>query len=274
MASTAKSKTKSKKPAEAPTPEKRRPGHSLVIVESPTKQRTIAKFLGSGYTIMATLGHIRDLPSRALGVDEARQFEPQYVILPKAKKVMPGLKEAIREADTVFLATDFDREGEAIAWHVAEALKVPSDRLSRITFHEITPEAIRESLEHPRQVDMSLVHSQQARRILDRLVGYKLSPLLWSKVRKGLSAGRVQSVALRLLVEREGEIEAFKSQGYWSIKAELQKPGEPPFQAALVEINGDKIEHTTVLKLFADDYRVTTTSLAESAVVEALASKL
>src|SRR5207237_3217229 len=195
----------------------------------------------------ATLGHIRDLPSRALGVDEKNGFEPQYVVLPKAKKVMPGLKEAVRDAETVFLATDFDREGEAIAWHVAEALKVPADRLARITFHEITPEAIKESLQHPRKIDLSLVHSQQARRILDRLVGYKLSPLLWAKVRKGLSAGRVQSVALRLLVERDREIAAFKSQGYWTIQAQLQKGKDTSFQANLIEIDGKKIEQTTLL---------------------------
>lgn len=280
MASTPKTKTK----APAPTKKKKkielapvdyeRKGPSLVIVESPTKQKTIAKFLGNGYIIMATYGHIRDLPSRALGVDEEKEFEPQYVILPKAKKVIPGLKEAVRNAEQVFLATDFDREGEAIAWHVAEALKVPEDRISRITFHEITPDAIRDSLKHPRKVDMSLVHSQQARRILDRLVGYKLSPLLWSKVRKGLSAGRVQSVALRLLVEREKEITDFKSHPYWSLKAELQKGSDAAFQAVLAEINGKKIEQTTVMELFADDYRVTTTSLTDASAIEALEAKL
>jgi len=265
-------KTKPVKKSE-PSP-KKRGGHSLVIVESPTKQKTIAKFLGQGYTIMATLGHIRDLPSRQLGVDEAHEFEPQYVILPKAKKVIPGLKEAVKKSDRVFLATDFDREGEAIAWHVAEVLKVEPERLSRITFHEITPSAIQESLEHPRQVDMTLVHSQQARRVLDRIVGYKLSPLLWSKVRKGLSAGRVQSVALRLLVEREREINAFKSQGYWTIQAELQKDEDTAFKANLVEIDGKKIEQSTVSKLFADDYRVTTTSLVDGKAVETLVERL
>ena len=228
----------------------------MVIVESPTKQKTIAKFLGSKYTILATFGHIRDLPARTLGVDEADHFEPQYVILPKARKVMPALKEAVKNTDQIFLATDFDREGESIAWHVAQALKIPDERVSRITFHEITPEAIREALEHPRKVDMTLVHAQQARRILDRLVGYKLSPLLWEKVRKGLSAGRVQSVALRLLVEREREIQAFNSQGYWSITAQMHKGSDAAFDAALVQIGDQKIEETTVLKLFSDDYRV------------------
>ncbi|MFA5974555.1 MAG: type I DNA topoisomerase [Elusimicrobiota bacterium] len=271
---TKKTKPVGKKQKEAPLSQLGSSGRSLVIVESPTKQKTIAKFLGDNFTIVATLGHIRDLPSRTLGVDEANNFEPQYVILPKAKKVLPSLREAIRKVERVYLATDFDREGEAIAWHVAEALKVPPERMARITFHEITPEAIKESLEHPRQIDLKLVHAQQARRILDRLVGYKLSPLLWAKVRKGLSAGRVQSVALRLLVEREIEIEAFRSQGYWTIMAELQKEGETPFEAALVEINGKKIEQTTVLKLFADDYHVTTTSLTEQPAVDGLLERL
>ena len=242
---------------------KKKKGKSLVIVESPTKQKTIAKFLGSKYTILATYGHIRDLPARTLGVDEKNHFEPQYVILPKARKVMPAFKEAIKNAEKIYLATDFDREGESIAWHVAQALKLPDDRVARITFHEITPEAIREALEHPREIDMTLVHAQQARRILDRLVGYKLSPLLWEKVRKGLSAGRVQSVALRLLVEREREIQAFTSQAYWSITAHLHKGKDAAFEAALVQIGDRKIEETTVLKLFSDDYRVSITSLNE-----------
>ncbi len=258
---------------ESPAP-KRKGGRSLVIVESPTKQKTIAKFLGSGYTIMATLGHIRDLPSRSIGIDEAHDFEPQYVILPKAKKVIPGLKDAIKGVEQVFLATDFDREGEAIAWHVSEVLKIPRDRMSRITFHEITQSAIQDSLAHPREVDMTLVQSQQARRVLDRIVGYKLSPLLWEKVRKGLSAGRVQSVALRLLVEREREINAFKSQDYWSIEAHLKKGTGHPFLASLVEIHHEKIERTSVSKLFADDYRVTTTTLAEEKHVKTLVDRL
>jgi DNA topoisomerase-1 len=249
-------------------------GPFLVIVESPTKQKTIAKFLGSGYTIVATLGHIRDLPSRTLGVDEQKDFEPQYVILPKAKKVLPALKEAAKSAKKIYLATDFDREGEAIAWHVAEALKLPASQLARITFHEITPEAIQDSLRHPRKLDMDLVQSQQARRILDRLVGYKLSPLLWAKVRKGLSAGRVQSVALRLLVERENEIKAFTSEGFWTIKVELRKGTDAVFQARLIEISGKKVEQTTVLELFADEYRVTKTFLKEQVDVDSLASEL
>jgi len=285
VASTVKKKVKAKKktveaPAEVAAPQtkpispKKKAGRSLVIVESPTKQKTIAKFLGSGYTIMATYGHIRDLPSRSIGVDETKDFEPQYVILPKAKKVMPALKEAVKNAAHVYLATDFDREGEAIAWHVAEALKVPADRMSRITFHEITESAIKESLTHARDVDMTLVHAQQARRVLDRLVGYKLSPLLWEKVRKGLSAGRVQSVALRLLVEREREIAAFKSQGYWTVQAKLQKGKDSGFLANLVEIDGKKIDQTTVMELFADDYRISTTSLTEEKAVTSLVEKL
>jgi DNA topoisomerase-1 len=256
-----------------PTP-KERTGHSLVIVESPTKQKTIAKFLGKGFQIIATLGHIRDLPSRTLGVDEANEFDPQYVVLPKAKKVLPSLKAAVKGAKKVYLATDFDREGEAIAWHVSEALKLEPADMARITFHEITPEAIQESLAHPRKVDMNLVQSQQARRILDRLVGYKLSPLLWAKVRKGLSAGRVQSVALRLLVEREAEIKVFKSEGFWTIRVELRKGSDQPFEARLIEIGGKKIEQTRVLDLFADEYRVSTTTLTDQAMVEALAAQL
>jgi DNA topoisomerase I len=264
-------------PAEAvqePVKEKERKGHSLVIVESPTKQKTIAKFLGHGYTIVATLGHIRDLPSRALGVDENKDFEPQYVILPKAKKVLPALKAAVKGAKKVYLATDYDREGEAIAWHVAEALKLPESQMARITFHEITPEAIKDSLQHPRKVDMDLVQSQLARRILDRLVGYKLSPLLWAKVRKGLSAGRVQSVALRLLVERDTEIKNFVSEGFWTIKAELRKGSDTAFQARLVEVEGKKIEQSTVLELFADEYRVTTSTLKQQNAVDTLAKDL
>jgi len=254
-----------KKPAAS-----KKAGKSLVIVESPTKQKTIAKFLGSGYTILATLGHIRDLPSRSLGVDEQNKFEPEYSILPKAKKVLPALKEAVKNAAKVYLATDFDREGESIAWHVAEALKLSKDRMARITFHEITPQAIKESLTHAREIDMTLVHAQQARRILDRLVGYKLSPLLWEKVRKGLSAGRVQSVALRLIVEREKEIQAFQSQAYWRIKAELRKGSDTSFEAELVQIGDQKVDHTTVMKLFADDYRVSSTILTNEQQVTGL----
>src|SRR5258708_4962576 len=177
---------KIKKPVKDIVIEPIKDGQSIVIVESPTKQKTIAKFLGSGYSIVATLGHIRDLPSRALGVDEANDFEPQYVILPKGKKVLPLLKRAVKSAKKVYLATDYDREGEPIAWHVAGALKLPASMIARITFHEITPEAIQEALQHPRKVNMDLVQAQLARRILDRLVGYKLSPLLWPKVRQGL----------------------------------------------------------------------------------------
>jgi len=261
-------------PAAVEKPKKGGFRRNVVIVESPTKQKTITKFLGKGFTIIATYGHIRDLPSRTIGVDEKNDFEPQYVILPKAKKVIPSLKEAVKGADMVYLATDFDREGEAIAWHVSEALKLPPENMARITFHEITPEAIQSAIDHPRKVDMTLVYSQQARRILDRLVGYKLSPLLWAKVRKGLSAGRVQSVALRILVEREREIEAFKSQNYWTIKADLQRGKDTVFQANLIEVNGKKIEQSHALKLFADDYRVTTSTLTEQGQVDTLAETL
>ncbi len=269
-------KTKTKKPIAVEKPKKTGSSarRSLVIVESPTKEKTIAKFLGKGFSVIATRGHIRDLPSRTIGVDEENNFEPQYVILPKAKKTIPTLRDAMKGVDHVYLATDFDREGEAIAWHVTQALKLPPDQFSRITFHEITSTAITEALEHPRQVDMTLVHAQQARRILDRLVGYKLSPLLWAKVRKGLSAGRVQSVALRILVEREREIEAFKSQEYWTIKADLETTLGAAFQASLVEVNGKKIDQSQTIKLFADDYRVSTTTLTEKAQADSLAEQL
>jgi DNA topoisomerase-1 len=194
---------------------------SLIIVESPTKAKTIQKFLGNGFKILSSFGHIRDLPKRELGVDIENNFEPKYVIPPKAKKVLKNLKEESEKADNTILATDEDREGESISWHLQEALKLKNPK--RIVFHEITEGAIKKALETPRVIDMKMVNAQQARRILDRIVGYKLSPFLWKKVAKGLSAGRVQSVALRLIVDREKEIEAFKPVEYWSIEALLNK---------------------------------------------------
>ncbi|MHB9155316.1 MAG: type I DNA topoisomerase, partial [Endomicrobiales bacterium] len=208
----------------------------LVIVESPTKEKTISKFLGRDFVVKSSYGHIRDLPKSKLGVDVEKDFQPQYLNVPRAKKILPELKKLSEKSNEVYLATDYDREGEAIAWHLKEALKLPDEKVKRITFHEITPEAIKGSLKNPRKIDLDMVDSQQARRILDRLVGYKLSPLLWRKVKYGLSAGRVQSVAVRLICDREEEIEKFKPQEYWSIQAELKKQeGAPqPFLAALV----------------------------------------
>jgi len=195
---------------------------NLVIVESPTKAKTLAKFLGGEYKIEASFGHIRDLPKSKLGVDVDHDFEPQYVQIAKQKERTTELKKLAKMADKVYLATDPDREGEAIAWHIKQVLSAKDEVLRRIVFHEITEKAIKEAINHPRDLDMQLVDAQQARRILDRLVGYKLSPLLWKKIRKGLSAGRVQSVAVRLIVEKEREIQAFKNVEYWQIFADFK----------------------------------------------------
>jgi DNA topoisomerase-1 len=178
---------------------------SLVIVESPTKEKTIGKFLSKNYLVRSSYGHVRDLPQRKLGVEIDKNFDPSYVVLPRAKKLLAELNKAAKSAKKIYLATDYDREGEAIAWHLAQVLKVPADRLRRITFHEITPEAIKAALAEPRDLDENLVNAQVARRVLDRLVGYKLSPLLWKKIKRGLSAGRVQSVAVRIICQRNGE---------------------------------------------------------------------
>lgn len=213
---------------------------NLVIVESPAKGKTIEKYLGSGYKVVASFGHVRDLPSKNLGVDVKKDFEPEYIIPPKASKTIKMLKSEIAKADTLYLATDYDREGEAISWHIVEAIK-PKKPIKRITFTEITKEAITEAIKHPRDIDMNLVDAQQARRILDRLVGYKLSPFLWQKVARGLSAGRVQSVAVRLIVEREREIQKFKSDEYWTIEALLSKE-KRQFTATLTEKDGKKID--------------------------------
>lgn len=194
---------------------------NLVIVESPAKAKTIQKYLGAGFVVKSSYGHVRDLPKTTLGVDVDNDFEPEYVVPAKAKAHLKELKAAAKKADMVYFATDEDREGEAIAWHLQQALKTKPEKTARITFAEITKSAIQAALANPRQIDQSLVDAQQARRVLDRLVGYKLSPLLWKKVRRGLSAGRVQSVAVRLIVEREAEIAAFKPEEYWTITAHL-----------------------------------------------------
>ncbi|HZP26988.1 MAG TPA: type I DNA topoisomerase, partial [Dehalococcoidia bacterium] len=206
----------------------------LVVVESPAKARTISSILGRDYEVKASIGHVRDLPKANLGVDPEHGFQPRYII-PKAKrKAVKEIEDAARNASIVYLATDPDREGEAIAWHLVEAINLDGIPYKRIVFHEITPEAIRKAFEEPRDIDTPLVDAQQARRILDRLVGYRLSPFLWKKVKSGLSAGRVQSVALRLLVEREREIENFDAQEYWTIDVLVEKTGTPPsFKARL-----------------------------------------
>ena len=217
----------------------------LVIVESPAKARTIARFLGRKYVAMASMGHVRDLPRRTLGVAvDDLSFKPSYSILPEKLKVVSELVKASKEADTVYLATDPDREGEAISWHLIKAAKIDGDKIKRVVFHEITQSAVQEAFENPRDLDQHLVDAQQARRVLDRLVGYDLSPLLWRKVRRGLSAGRVQSVALRLIVDREREIGAFKPEEYWSIEALLSKrpkgADQVPFKAELRGIKGQR----------------------------------
>jgi len=211
-------------------------------VESPTKAKTIQKFLGNDFIIKSSFGHVRDLPKRELGVDVENGFKPKYVIPPKAKKVVSELKKESKNADNTILATDEDREGESIAWHLQEALKLKNPQ--RIVFHEITKTAIENALKTPRHIDMNLVDAQQARRILDRIVGYKISPFLWKKIAKGLSAGRVQSVAVRLIVEREREIEKFIPTEYWNIEALLKKI-DREFNASLVKKDGkvlDKLE--------------------------------
>jgi DNA topoisomerase-1 len=215
---------------------------TLVVVESPTKAKTLERYLGPDYTVRASYGHIRDLPKSKLGVDTEREFEPEYVVPEASEKHVRALRAAHRKADELVLATDFDREGEAIAYHVAEILKVDPASAKRVTFTEITKDAILEAFQSPRAIDLRLVEAQQARRILDRLVGYRLSPVLWKKVRPGLSAGRVQSVALRLIVDRDREIAAFVPVEYWSVDVRLTPEGEEaPFPARLIEVPQGKL---------------------------------
>ena len=213
----------------------------LVIVESPSKGRTIARLLGKNFIVESSYGHIRDLPRSKLGVDVENNFTPQYVIPLKARPVVKKLKAEAAKAEKTILATDEDREGESIAWHLKEALGLDDSQIERIAFHEITERAIKEALAHPRTIDTKLVDAQQARRILDRLVGYTLSPFLWKKFYRGLSAGRVQSVAVRLVVEREREIQNFKPQEYWTIVASLLK-AESRFETALAKIDGKTLD--------------------------------
>src|SRR5215467_3346196 len=224
----------------------------LVIVESPAKARTIEKYLGKGYTVEASLGHVKDLPKSTLGVDIDNDFETEYIIIPGKEKVVAKLKKLAGSADTIYLAPDPDREGEAIAAHLADELgngskskkkrKEEAERIRRVTFNEITKRAVQEAFKHPRDIDENLVDAQQARRVLDRLVGYQVSPLIWDKVRRGLSAGRVQTVALRLIVEREREIKAFEKKEYWTIDAHLAAAKPPAFDARFLGKGEEKIE--------------------------------
>ena len=194
---------------------------NLVIVESPAKAKTIEKYLGSDYKVVASMGHLRDLPKSTLGIDIEKDFEPKYIPVKDHKEVIDNLKKLSKSSGTVYLATDPDREGEAISWHLKELLDLPDDRARRVTFNEITKKVVTESIKNPRDIDSDLVDAQQARRLLDRLVGYKLSPLLWKKIKRGLSAGRVQSVATRMVVDREKEIRSFVSEEYWLLDALL-----------------------------------------------------
>ena len=214
---------------------------NLVIVESPTKAKTIGKFLGKDYTIKSSYGHVRDLPKSKMGIDFEHNFEPQYVVPLKAKPHVTELKKLAAKADAIYFATDSDREGEAISWHLQQLFKLPDKGVKRIVFHEITKKAILDALTHPTNLNIDLVNAQQARRVLDRLVGYELSPLLWKKVARGLSAGRVQSVAVRLIVEREEEIKAFKAQEYWTVEGTAEKD-TIEFPVELSAIDGKKLK--------------------------------
>jgi len=215
----------------------------LVIVESPAKAKTIEKILGKGYTVKASVGHVKDLPPRRLGVDIQDGFVPEYIVIRGKAKILEELRKSAKRAEKIYLAPDPDREGEAIAWHIASELEGKNrEEIYRVLFNEITPRAIREAMRHPGRIDESKVNAQQARRILDRLVGYQISPLLWRKVRRGLSAGRVQSVALRLICDREKEIEAFVPVEYWTVTVVLEGEQPPPFEAQLVKIGKARLD--------------------------------
>ena len=218
----------------------------LVIVESPAKVKTIKKFLGKNYEVMASNGHVRDLPKSQLGFSPENDFEPKYITIRGKGEILAKLRKEVKKADKIYLATDPDREGEAISWHLTKALKLDDKDVIRISFNEITKSAVKTSLKKPREIDMDLVDAQQARRMLDRMVGYRISPLLWAKVKRGLSAGRVQSVALRIVCDREEEINAFIPEEYWSLEASLLPEGEKkPIVAKLMDKNGEKIEITS-----------------------------
>ncbi|HET7629048.1 MAG TPA: type I DNA topoisomerase [Bacillales bacterium] len=213
----------------------------LVIVESPAKAKTIKRYLGKKYTVKASMGHVRDLPKSQMGVDVEQNYTPKYITIRGKGDVLKDLKSAAKKAKKVFLAADPDREGEAIAWHLANSLQIPEDSECRVVFNEITKDAIKDAFKHPRSINMDLVDAQQARRILDRLVGYNISPLLWKKVKKGLSAGRVQSVAVKLIIDREKEIQNFEPEEYWSIKGRFKTDGES-FEAQFYGLDGKKKE--------------------------------
>ena len=216
---------------------------NLVIVESPAKAKTIKKFLGKNYTVEASMGHVRDLPKSSMGVSPEDDFAPKYITIRGKGPLIAHLKKEAKKADKIYLATDPDREGEAISWHLQTILESVKTPIHRITFNEITKQAVSSSIKKARPIDMDLVDAQQARRVLDRIVGYKISPLLWAKVKKGLSAGRVQSVALHLICQREKEIEAFLPQEYWTLQLDLtDAKGKNKFRADFYGAGGQKIE--------------------------------
>src|SRR5688572_13364614 len=214
----------------------------MVVVESPAKAKTINKYLGRDYKVVASMGHIRDLPKSKLGVDVDNDFTETYESLASRKKIIKELKDAAKDATDIYVATDPDREGEAIGWHLVQELAGKKRRIHRLTFNEITKKAVLDALEHPRAIDIKMVAAQRARRVLDRLVGYKISPLLWDKVRRGLSAGRVQSVALKLVCDRERAIEAFVPEEFWNLFARLAGPQPPEFDAKLLKKDGETIK--------------------------------
>ena len=216
---------------------------NLVIVESPAKARTVGRFLGKSYVAKASMGHIRDLPKKTMGVKvDDLSFTPKYALIPDRRKIIDDLRTAVKKADNVYLATDPDREGEAISWHLITAAKIEPTKIKRVVFHEITKDAVQHAFDNPREVDYNLVAAQQARRILDRLVGYELSPVLWKKVRPGLSAGRVQSSAVKLVIEREDEHNSFVPKEYWTISATVSKDksAKTSFEAKLTAIDDSK----------------------------------
>ncbi|MEN8098725.1 MAG: type I DNA topoisomerase, partial [Chloroflexota bacterium] len=242
-------RTKAHEGLEKPKPKSKPKRGNLVIVESPTKARTIRRILGKDYRVLASYGHVRDLLRSRLSVDIENDFTPEYRVPNEKRKVIKTLKQAVEESELVFLATDLDREGEAIAWHIAQATGLEPERTKRVVFHEVTQDAIRSAFANPSEMNDSLIDSQQARRIVDRLVGYQISPILWEKVRNRITAGRVQTVAVRMVVEREREIEAFVPQEYWTIEVELNRelPADEPnpsFRAKLHRIRGEKPDLT------------------------------
>ena len=256
---TTKPKTGTKKPT---TKKKSTAKKNLVIVESPAKAKTIEKYLGRNYKVVASVGHIRDLKKSSMSIDFENNYEPQYINIRGKGPLINSLKKEAKAAKKVYLASDPDREGEAISWHLSHILGLDPEDNNRVVFNEITKDAVKSAFVEPRQIDMNLVDSQQARRVLDRIVGYSISPILWKKVKKGLSAGRVQSVALKLIIDRENEIKAFIPEEYWSIDG-LFKKGTKKFQASFYGIDGKKMKLSNnddvkevLSKLRGDDFLV------------------